>query len=152
MLEINYWEWAMKRMQGGFTLVELMVTVAIVGILTAVAVPMYGDYVTRSRLTEAFTALGAAQPAAEQFWPNDRTYANFNNAASFPGASDNFSYALSDATASTYTLTATGKGKMNGFVYTINQSGKRTTTGSPAGWGTSTDCWVDHKGGKCSSN
>jgi type IV pilus assembly protein PilE len=142
----------MKRVQQGFTLVEVMITVAIVGILSAVALPMYGDYVTRSRLTDAFTALGAAQPAAEQFWANDRTYVNFNTSASFPGDSDTFTYALSNATASSYTLTATGRGKTAGFVYTINQSGNRATTASPSGWGTSASCWVDHKGGQCSAN
>ncbi len=140
----------MKRVQAGFTLIELLVTIAIIGILTAVAVPMYGDYVTRSRLTEAFTALGAAQPAAEQYWPNSRSYAGFDGATGFPAATSNFSYALSNAGASTYTLTATGIGKLNGFVYTLDQNGKRATTASP--WGTSTDCWVDRKGGKCSSN
>lgn len=142
----------MKRAHAGFTLIELLVTVVIIGILSAVAIPMYGDYVTRSRLTEAFTALGAAQPAAEQFWPNSRTYAGFDGATGFPAASTNFTYALSNAGASSYTLTATGIGKMNGFVYTLDQNGKRATTGSPSGWGTSTDCWVDRKGGKCSSN
>jgi type IV pilus assembly protein PilE len=142
----------MKRMQRGFTLIEVMITVAIVGILTAVALPAYSDYVTRSRLTEAFTMLGAAQPAAEQFWPNDRTYVNFNTAISFPTDTDNFGYTLSNASASTYTLTATGKGKLSGFAFSINQSGTRATTASPTGWGTSTSCWVDHKGGTCSTN
>ena len=139
----------MERMQRGFTLIEVMVTVAIVGILTAVALPAYSDYVTRSRLSEAFTVLGAAQPAAEQTWANDRKYDNFTN---FPASTSNFTYALSNAGASTYTLTATGTGKMAGFVYTINQSGARATTASPTGWGTSDKCWVDHKGGKCSTD
>jgi len=138
----------MERMQRGFTLIEVMITVAIVGILTAVALPAYSDYVTRSRLSEAFTVLGAAQPAAEQAWANDRRYDNFPA----PAATANFTYALSNAGASTYTLTATGTGKMAGFVYTINQSGARATTASPTGWGTSDKCWVDHKGGKCSTD
>jgi type IV pilus assembly protein PilE len=141
----------MKRKQGGFTLIELMVTVAIVGILTAVAVPAYTDYVVRGRVSEAFTALGGAQPAAEQFWANNRTYAGFDESKSFPGATANFTYALSNATVSTYTLTATGINKMSGFVYTINQSGTHATTGSPDGWGTSGNCWIDHKGGACTN-
>jgi type IV pilus assembly protein PilE len=140
----------MKRTHAGFTLIELLVTIVIIGILTAVALPMYGDYVTRSRLTEAFTALGAAQPAAEQYWPNSRSYLGFDGATGFPAATSNFTYALSNAGASTYTLTATGIGKLNGFVFTLDQNGKRATTASP--WGTNTDCWVDRKGGKCSSN
>ncbi len=143
----------MERIQRGFTLIEVMITVAIVGILTAVAVPAYTDYVTRSKLSEAFTALAAAQPAAEQFWANGtRTYDGFQSSLNFPTAGANFTYALSNATASTYTLTATGTNKLAGFVYTINQSGVRATTASPAGWGTNASCWVDHKGGKCSTN
>jgi len=141
----------MKRAQQGFTLVEVMIVVAIVSILSAVAIPAYSDYVTRGRLTEAFTGLGGAQSSAEQFWANNRTYVGFDAAQSFPGASANFSYALSNATASSYTVTATGKGKMNGFVYTIDQSGNRATTGSPTGWGTNAACWVDKKGGQCSN-
>jgi type IV pilus assembly protein PilE len=140
----------MKRMQQGFTLIEVMITVAIVGILLAVAVPAYSDYVTRGRLSEAFTALGGAQPSAEQFWANNRTYAGFDGASNFPAATPNFTYALSNASASTYTITATGRAKAPGFAFTVNESGTRATTASPAGWGTSTSCWVDHKGGACS--
>lgn len=147
---------AMKRVQRGFTLIEIMISVAIVGILLAVAMPAYFDYVTRARLSEAFTALGGAQPAAEQFWANgigNRSYVGFNASPAFPGtpSSPNFTYALSNASASTYTITATGIGKMAGFVYTINQDGAHATPGSPPGWGTSTECWVDHKGGACSN-
>jgi type IV pilus assembly protein PilE len=140
----------MKRIQQGFTLIEVMITVAIVGILLAVAVPAYSDYVTRGRLSEAFTALGGAQPSAEQFWANNRTYVGFDGASSFPAATPNFTYALSNASASTYTITATGRAKAPGFAFTVNESGTRTTTSSPDGWGTSTSCWVDHKGGACS--
>jgi type IV pilus assembly protein PilE len=139
----------MKRIQQGFTLIELLVTVAIVGILLAVAVPAYNDYVLRGRLNEAFTALGAAQPAAEQYWSNNRTYVGFEASAGFPSATPNFTYALSNATASTYTITATGRAKADGFAYTINESGARATTAGRAGWGASTTCWVDHKGGAC---
>ena len=135
----------------GYTLMEVMATVAIVGILSAVAIPAYTDYVTRGRLAEAFTALGGAQAAAEQFWANNRTYVDFDKATTFPAATANFTYALSGASASAYTITATGQAKAAGFVYTIDQTGAKTTTGSPTGWGTSTTCWVDRKGGACSN-
>jgi type IV pilus assembly protein PilE len=139
----------MKRIQEGFTLIEVMITVAIVGIAMAVAVPTYSDYVLRGRLNEAFTALGGAQPSAEQFWSNNRTYAGYDAATSFPTATPNFTYALSNATASTYTITAAGRAKASGFAYTINESGTRATTASPTGWGTNASCWVDRKGGAC---
>jgi type IV pilus assembly protein PilE len=137
----------MKRAQQGFTLVEIMIAVAIIAILSAVALPAYSDYVTRGRLTEAMTALGGAQASAEQYWSNSRTYVDLP----IPKPTANFTYAASNTTNSSYTLTATGTGKMAGFVYTVDQSGNRTTTGSPAGWGTSDKCWVDKKGGACSN-
>ncbi len=52
----------MKRAQG-FTLIELMIVVAIIGILASVAIPMYGDYVTRSRLSTVFAGLGSIKTA-----------------------------------------------------------------------------------------
>jgi type IV pilus assembly protein PilE len=140
----------MKRTQQGFSLIEVMVAIAIIGILSAVALPAYSDYVIRARLTEAFTSLGGAQPAAEQFWANTRTYAGFNAASNFPASTDNFDYALSSATASAYVITATGKGKTAGYSYTVDQNGARATTATPS-WGVSSNCWVDRKGGLCSN-
>lgn len=138
----------------GFTLIELMVTVAIVGILMAVAIPAYSNYVLRARATEAFTALGAFQPAAEQFWANNRKYTGVGAQLPATTANANFTYAVSGDTDSAYLLTATGANKMAGFAYTIDQSGNKKTTLVPttpafAGWTTSDTCWVDRKGGLC---
>jgi type IV pilus assembly protein PilE len=142
----NERENVMGRTARGFTLIEMMITVALIGILSAVALPQYRDYVTRGRLTEVFSALAAVQPAAEQYWSNGRTYVGFDR---MPPNSVNFTYSLTTATVSAYMVTATGVGQSAGFAYTIDQSGARATTASPAGWGTNTTCWVDHKGGAC---
>lgn len=136
------------RRERGFTLIEILVVVAIVGILSAIAVPAYQDYVIRARLTEAFSGLGSIPTAAEDYWNSStpHTYAGFDR---MPPNSANFTYTMSGATASAYTVTATGAGPVAGFVYTIDQNGNRATTSAPSGWGTSASCWIDRKGGQC---
>src|SRR2546430_13421588 len=57
----------MKRLQQGFTLIELMIVVAIVGILAAIAIPAYQDYVARSKVSEAMAALGACKTSVTEY-------------------------------------------------------------------------------------
>ena len=58
----------------GFTLIEVMITVAVVAILAAVALPQYRDYVTRGRIPEATSRLATLQVQAEQYFQDNRTY------------------------------------------------------------------------------
>ena len=55
----------MKKLQQGFTLIELMIVVAIIGILAAIAVPAYQDYTIRSRVSEGASLAGAARTAVD---------------------------------------------------------------------------------------
>ena len=57
----------MKRVQQGFTLIELMIVVAIVGILAAIALPAYQDYIARAKVSEVMAALGAAKTSVSEY-------------------------------------------------------------------------------------
>jgi type IV pilus assembly protein PilE len=135
----------------GFTIIELMIVVAIVAILAAVAMPIYSDYVMRSRLPEAHGALSTGRVRAEQWFQDQRVYTGFacptdTNFWRYTGCGN-------AAAANTYTITATGQGRMAGFVFTINETNTRQTTGAPAGWapagGLPINCWTIRKGGDC---
>lgn len=143
----------MKR-QAGFTLIELLITLVVVGVLTAVAVPAYGGYMLRTRLTDAYAGLAGVQPLAEQYWANEHSFEDLGEAAGFPAATENFTYSVTAESDTAYTVTATGRNGAAGFRFTIDQNGRRTSALSAAriaeGWTASNSCWVSDKGGKCS--
>ena len=109
------------RGKEGVTLIEVMIVVVIVGILAAVAIPAYNDYVTRSRRSDAFTALETVRAAQEMYRAERGEYRNGNdfNANLLPGCSstmagDNYTINVSPATGTgltTYTVTAGSQNK-----------------------------------------
>lgn len=138
----------MQRDQQGFTLIEVMITVAIIGILAAIALPSYQDYVRRGQITEATGNLASHRVQMEQFYQDNRAY---TNAAGDCGAAVQtgtaFTYVCA-ATAQAFTTTANGvTGSLTtGFVYTINEANIRTTA-LGAAWGSSTSptTWITKK-------
>lgn len=136
----------------GFTLIEVLVTVAIVGVLAAIALPSYTTFITRGRIPEATGPLAAKRVEMEQFFQDNRTYVGAVACNSDTSTSRYFTFSCSGApTATAFTLQAVGVGTTEGFAYTINQAGDKATTSVPAGWSlpSPNNCWVTNKGGVC---
>jgi type IV pilus assembly protein PilE len=143
-------EKAMKK-QKGFTLVELMVALVIVGILSAFALPAYRDYVMAGKVIEATAGLSSARIKMEQ-WAQDNPLLGYTGAAAVcPSAGKYFTFACATPSATTYTLTATGTGDMAGFTYTVTQANVMATPSVKAGsgWNTSATCWVTKRNSSC---
>lgn len=126
----------------GFTLIEIMIVVAIVGILAAIAIPNYTDYVRRGRAAEATSDLANARVRMEQYYQDHRTYVD----APCPANGRFFTYACTDLDTTTYTITAAGIGDMDNFEFTINQANQRTSIFDGTTGGT---CWLTNRGGTC---
>jgi type IV pilus assembly protein PilE len=132
----------------GFTLIEILIVVAIIAILVAVALPSYQEYVLRGKITEATSTLSDLRLRAEKFFGDNRTYVGFNTAT--PGTRY-FTYACVTA-AATFTCTASGVANegMSDFTYTVNQANVRTSAfNSRPGWVDSATCWASKKGESC---
>lgn len=133
------------NIQKGFTLIELMIVVVIVGFLSAIAYPAYTDHVFRGRVVEATSVLADSRIKLAQYYQDHISYAGWT----CPAATEFFSYACvtADGPPPTYTITATGTGVMNGFTFTVDQANIRSSSSSM--WGTSGACWIMHRGGTC---
>lgn len=140
----------------GFTLVELMVAVAIVGILAAVAIPSYRDYVMRGRLADVPTALSSLRALMERHYQDNRTYATvgaFTTPCDGPLSTRTFgSFVVKcdgNPTATAYRLIAEGSGQVAGFKFTVDQLDAKATTAAPTGYNTCATRWILKRGETC---
>lgn len=126
-----------------------MATVVIIGILTAVAVPNYRQYVSNAKLIEGQAVLTMARNDAEQFFQDNRSYTNLCTSHT-PVSTQNFDYACS-ASADTYsfTATATATSGISGWAFSINETNTHTTSSVPVGMTAPTGCWAKKVTGTC---
>src|SRR6476469_8957852 len=96
----------------GFTLIEVMIVVAIVAILASIALPSYRDYITRGKFPEATSQLAAAQVRMEQWFQDTRAYTGAPVCAAGALTSQNYTYSCNISSATAYVITATGSGSM----------------------------------------
>jgi type IV pilus assembly protein PilE len=143
------------RRARGFTLIELMVTVAIAAILASVAIPMYRDYVLRGRIIDATSRLSDYRVRMEQYFMDNRTYdaGGGKCGVADPTTSKDMAFDIkcTGASATGYTAKATGTtaSGMSKFEYQIVASGAKSTNALPSGWTTTAGCWVTKKDGSC---
>ena len=148
----------LTRQARGFTLIEVLVVVAIVGILAAIALPSYSDYVRRSKIIEATTGMSDMKTRMEQYFLDNRRYDNGGACGVNPAVAEKNvkTFTITCAGSATgYVVTATGKAAegMGSFVYVYtntlaNPDLKSTTSTGP--WGkSSANCWVTRKDGSC---
>ncbi len=159
------------RYAKGFTLIELMISVVVIAVLTAIALPSYSDYVTRSKLAEAWAHLADLRVKMEQAYLDNRRYSTNAGGGTCGIAGGNtptaqgaryfdFTCASSNPTAAgdqQYVLTAAGKASetLDGIAFTINHSNTKATTVTAStpmaskGYQTNATCWVRKKPQQC---
>ncbi len=147
----------------GFTLLELLIVIAIIGILARFAMPAYRDYVMRGRIVDMTNTLSALQVKMEQNYQDNRTYVSAS-VGTYPCATSeisainqvlsptHFSIGCGNPTSAAFTLTAAGVSgtDMVGASYTVDQNGAKGST-LPSTWGgtSSTTCWLINRGSSC---
>jgi type IV pilus assembly protein PilE len=150
-----------SRHDAGFTLIEVMITVAIVAILAAVAMPSYQSYSRRGQLADAFTTLADMRVKLEQYYQDNKFYGTDKATATcpnlgapytaFPVTTRHFRIecAAGAAPSQTYTLTAVGTGGLTtGYDYTLTQAGIKGTS-KFAGATATAVCWATKSATAC---
>ena len=145
------------RKQAGFNLIELMIVVAVIAILSSIAVPAYNDYVKRAKRAQAQGALLELASAMERFFTENNTYCGsdtggtigtcvngdtpgiFSNTVPVDGGTAFYNLQITTTTATTYALTATRTGSMATDEcgdFTFDNVGQKGLANN-----TETDCW-----------
>lgn len=121
----------------GFTLIEAIIILVMLGILSAIAIPSFSRYASRGRLVEATNALIDYHARMERFHREHRSYSRGNECGAVPPTNlSGFKLGCTvGADGGTYIATATGVGTTAGFAYTIDQSNVRATVALPESWG-----------------
>ncbi len=148
-----------RKKAAGFTLIELMIAVAIVGILASIAIPSYTSYVQRSKRTEAMVALMQVAQMQEKFYSQNLRYADSRATLGVSANTENDLYAITiagtksgggvctntvDNACITYTATATAKSTASQYqdtdcrAFTLTNTGLKASTDSG---GNASACW-----------
>jgi type IV pilus assembly protein PilE len=123
----------------GFTLIELMIVIVVIGVLASIAIPSYQDYVTRSKRADAKSAILAAQLAQEKWRANNSTFTNVAGQASPDGY---YTVTVTGASATGYTITAVPQGtQATGDTECADFTTDQDNTQTISGTGVAINCW-----------
>lgn len=150
------------RASRGFTLIEVMITIAIVAILAAIALPSYTAYIMRANVTDAIKGLSEMRLKMEQYFLDNRSWTpggvvvapcTNGGIAPLPQNTERFTFECTTPDATHYVIKARGKvgSRMDGFLYSINEANVQATEATPngSGWPTCASRWVLKAGDTC---
>ena len=137
----------------GFSLIELMIVLAIGVIIAAITVPAYNDHMLRARIPQATSTLASLAMRLEQNYQDNHEYGDSSVCSIAMPDDEFFTFnCVAKNSGQSFLLTAIGKGAgdISEFTFTLDQNGNAKTTQLPASWGKApADCWIAKRGATC---